>query len=706
MFYHQKLMLSFIEEDNPERIYFHALPLLTDEGACIEDAGREFPDNGFLRIVPDKNERFTFKDRMRSLGKLCLIDLASFPPHTNKIRPNRNYQPEDGENHQFIVYSDAVKALPSEMIYQVVTAEKGQKVDDCLTPLCYLRDGGYIEGPFDPSTGKGHGNISSLPPDSGRLFTVGLPTGEEALFFWPIAQSKDIQETSTVFVASDEADNVSSTTLNSSNAQEKIEEIARSLPPLPNSIKSEKTPLLMAGLNQQIENTSSKGTPLYPAGNKEKTSNKSRSRLSGIVGRFSRDTRLEALGANTSQKARRTVVRTPIDQYKRALDNIWEAPETRNQAIEYLIQLPSAQNLISSAIATTRQSTAVTAFKQQLEELEADRLSLLMQVEKLQNEDKELTTKIFNLLEVKAKEDIKQLHDQQASLREHCLQLQEEESNLLEERNLLIQDLEKLGGLPYLLAPEQAEEKTIDKITNNLLHHMRSSGFVCNKNDATHLLCLLVLFPTLQLSSTNLSDSLTLAHSLSSALGAAECGPLPKGKLPTYLSGGNGVAFALVEESDLKNVPYTRLIISKEFSPVNSSYEWMQWPIVHYSTKGQEMNLLPFEVPVCLQNIYQLFKEKQLQTLPESAVKLLDQLYDYFLSKGTPVPLLLKDRITKYLKFTSVLFSGGIASSLDYVLSSILVPFARFYQITLDEALQNEEPSTFPLTYQWLNTNI
>ena len=115
-----KTVLVFLEEDNIQRAYFRVRPLLSEDGAVDKQALAEFPDEGYLRIVPDKNEQHTFKDRMRTLCGLCVLNLKDLPPDVNKIRTNKNYSPARGENNQFIVYSDAVQAMPQDVFYQVV----------------------------------------------------------------------------------------------------------------------------------------------------------------------------------------------------------------------------------------------------------------------------------------------------------------------------------------------------------------------------------------------------------------------------------------------------------------------------------------------------------------------------------------------------------------------------------------------------------
>ena len=62
-----KLCIGILEEDNPLKSYFRLKPLLLEvEGKYepFEDAGA-YPEDGCIRIVPDKNESSHFKARMR-----------------------------------------------------------------------------------------------------------------------------------------------------------------------------------------------------------------------------------------------------------------------------------------------------------------------------------------------------------------------------------------------------------------------------------------------------------------------------------------------------------------------------------------------------------------------------------------------------------------------------------------------------------------
>ena len=65
------ITLAYVEEDNRQRVIFRVIPLCTREGNVFHGGAEDFPDEGSLRIVPDKREQSTFKERMREAGGLC-----------------------------------------------------------------------------------------------------------------------------------------------------------------------------------------------------------------------------------------------------------------------------------------------------------------------------------------------------------------------------------------------------------------------------------------------------------------------------------------------------------------------------------------------------------------------------------------------------------------------------------------------------------
>lgn len=140
-----KLCVGILEEDNPLRSYFRFKPLLLDEGGSYVpyEEGKLYPDEGCIRIVPDKNESYHFKARMRQMGLFCVVDLRDHPNDNDKIRPNKNYRPEGDEPNACIIYSDVVRAPAPGMIFDLLpaTAAEGPVATPCTSMVLLEKDG-------------------------------------------------------------------------------------------------------------------------------------------------------------------------------------------------------------------------------------------------------------------------------------------------------------------------------------------------------------------------------------------------------------------------------------------------------------------------------------------------------------------------------------------------------------------------------------
>ncbi len=185
-----RMILSYLEEDDERRILFRVRPLLSAQGAVAQEEIEDLEQEGYLRIAPDKQEQHTFKDRMRGIGRLCLMDLRDSASAMGKIRPNKNFAPSRGENNRYIIYSDAVKALPADLVYEVVSEDRGTAP---LTQQFFVRSGGRISGPRCVSGAQSCPEAHSLPPDCDRLFLVEMPDGSSRMFYWP-EQTENLQE--------------------------------------------------------------------------------------------------------------------------------------------------------------------------------------------------------------------------------------------------------------------------------------------------------------------------------------------------------------------------------------------------------------------------------------------------------------------------------------------------------------------------------
>ena len=117
-----KLCVGILEEDNPQKAYFRLKPLLIEaDGRYVPYAEPlSYPEDGCIRIVPDKNESYRFKSRMRQMGLFCVVDLRNHPDDNDKIRPNKNYREGSQEKNAFIIYSDVVREPADDAILEIL----------------------------------------------------------------------------------------------------------------------------------------------------------------------------------------------------------------------------------------------------------------------------------------------------------------------------------------------------------------------------------------------------------------------------------------------------------------------------------------------------------------------------------------------------------------------------------------------------------
>lgn len=130
-----KLSIGILEEDNPQKSYFRLKPLLIQEGGRFAafDGAEAYPKDGCIRIVPDKNESGHFKARMRRIGLYVVVDLRDHPGEHDKIRANKNYGGDGGERNAYIIYSDVVREpAPGELF--ALLSMRPEEADGALLP--------------------------------------------------------------------------------------------------------------------------------------------------------------------------------------------------------------------------------------------------------------------------------------------------------------------------------------------------------------------------------------------------------------------------------------------------------------------------------------------------------------------------------------------------------------------------------------------
>ena len=639
-----RIVLSFLEEDNIQRAYFRIRPLLMQQGPLSQQDIDALPDEGYLRIVPDKNEQHTFKDRMRELGSLCVLDLKHIPPEAIKIRSNKNYAPQRGEKNQYIVYSDAVQAVPQQLVYEVISAEVGdkEKLSHAGTAMCYVRSGGNIYGPVSRATGIAQEDAAQLAPDSPGIFAITMPDGAEKLFYWP-----------------------------------EKEEAVKAAPAVK---EMEQKPEIK---EEPAEERKLNGVPLYQTTARRQVAQRAHNPLMDVVDQQMRAGRIEAPGAVLAGGAVARQVENPMEAYKRALGALWPVQEMQRQAVEHLLSMTGVQHILDQKLAGRGTDAVTHAMNSQIQDLEAERLSIIMQLERGKKNLAELRAEALGALTHDEQEKLNRIRRDIDAAREDVERINAARAQLIDERDALVAEMKAVAADALHLTPAiggRVELKTLcERVQKCLLH----AGIDCKWDDAVHLLTLLCICEgQLEISAPTAADSLDAAQALSCALGAAYAYD-EDGFTPVRVHAGGDV-FALVASHFARaaKAPYQRLLVDNGMDQERAQvYKTAPWPVAHLAARSDwAEHPLPVCTPLSAEALHEsVFRDKI--DPPKAALKLMEDMAGALAQAGAPLAYKTRRRMFAYLSAASVHMEGGAATAIDYAVCAFVLPHVKAHGV-------------------------
>ncbi len=595
------ITLAYVEEDNRQRVIFRVVPLCTREGCVFHGGAEEFPDEGSLRVVPDKREQSTFKERMRAIGNLCAIQLLSEGKELMKVRQNRNYAPEQGERNQLAIYSDVICEFTEEGCFEVV--EQGADTSAVLTNRVLVHKNKMLYGPIEKENATTIDGLKPFGNDRFLLHTVETPALGRHLIYWdPEATLNWRQRRNSLrrreHGVSDEAgESVAVKPENVKTAEEKTqkerkvdpvtrraeraEEILRmeeqkekkaekaetasaTSPAAQGAAKEAETPLPIGAkldildnalpFEQQISRLAQplseganrltddvpvaeeeapqtvahfSGTPLNKVGGKiTRTKNKPDS-MHHVVEQQIRRQRDEVMGTEMGSGTY-ALIENPIETLRDCVEYIWQNADMRRQALEVLMENETFTSDVADALRSGGINLhASAAAEEQLAEIEADRISLLMQLENAKaNEKKFREDAIASLSQKKRdeaerlKREVKQLETTQKKLTEAARVLSE--GSAAQVTDFLAKEISCLSGAGerhVLLSPVLGQSYTQQELSERLRVHMNDSGFGMNEDEATSLLISFALLDAICLRARTLPDAQLFANVLLESFG-------------------------------------------------------------------------------------------------------------------------------------------------------------------------------------------
>ena len=691
----KELVLVYLEEDNIARAYFRVRPLLSISGDAQEEAARLWPDHGCLRIVPDRNEQHTFKDRMREIGPFCVIDLTNVLPEANKIRTNKNYHPDRGEHNQFILYSDTVHTLPDHTFFQVLDgalSDFATLAEQSITPLFFIRSEGVLHGPVRKnSPEQPTADDGSAEP----IYSIACPDGqtrsilcretpveplaqrtEEAL---PIGKPLEILDSSRGF-------------------EETLQDIAQPLSSSANLLRS-------APAAQEAEEPTVKpaapsaplsGTPLYRAPLHTSVP-QPKNKLQEVVNsqwRIARnDPPAEPLPAGAAMNA----VENPVETACNCLRKAWQLPESRAQLVDFLRSLDGMQAHLTPSAAGAGASPLQKVLLSRLQDLEAERLTALVQLDKAKADVEDFRRQTIEKLTEKARADADAAAQTASSLEERIEALKTQLNTLSEQRDNLLRTVDELShqalpealakaltdaaitapvhGMPLRMTSVAGKTADLDELLARIQSVNKQSGVELDRNACVALLLLLALSPRVSLTAPSTAATSTWLKNVVCALGwhsgyavqvSTEQAPLASQKavdgtpqlllstLPTY--------------APMPGV--TRLFLSHAY-PANAAYEMDPWPVY-------PLPIASF-VALCEQPGDPVSAASLSALLDAPALSDADYhtALDPILRAVPPLSGAAETELRRFISAAATLMEGGLPAAIDWALLLWIVPAAH-----------------------------
>ena len=674
MDFNGKAVLVYLEEDNITKAYFRIKPLLSEDGPITAETLSSLPDEGFLRIVPDRNEQHTFKERMRTMCGLCLLDLRNQPPEANKIRTNKNYNPSNGENNQFIVYSDAVKAVEQDLLYQIVSQAEAEKA---VTPFVYIRNGANMQGPVKKDEPAAFENAKQLPPDSQELYSISV-NGQELLFFWP-HQTVKKEETVVEFVeANTEKDeSPAEKTEEAVSALDQIQQINKQCIAQAANLLSSK-PSAEVFQRPAASQQPLTGTKLYSPGQRGNGFRRAHNPLMETVELQRYASKQEAPGAVVNDSTALKDVMNPVDVFKRSLQRVCINAEDSRQAVDIILSCPGMQQCLSAAMSCESKKLAISAMNSQMQEMEAERLMLLMQLDDAKKDMANLKKEALNELSSQDKLALEKAQKEKLAL-DDAIAAQQKALEALNEMRVQAQEtIEKAAtdGNTVLLTRPIGHKTDKEELLKRLENGLKLAGYACDGRDALSLLTAYAISPdALYIYAASNSDAALAAETFAGIWGA----PVSMNKNETNVllaPGGNTPAF--VRNCIRKDC--TSFILKDDPSQgtkLPSEYPFALLPF------AADMQAIPHQVlhsaPVCCCSLNSFLSDSKLNDETVAAIQALRNL-----TPAAPLPIARFRNALRFIASTQNTFKGGVAEAIDRAVCHFILPHYLFSDLQKD----------------------
>lgn len=721
MNYDRSLIFAYLEEDNIQRAYFRVRPLLTMDGDVRQESLALWPNEGGLRIVPDRNEQHTFKTRMRTLGSYCVVDLRGQPAEAGKIRTNKNFRPDRGEVNQYILYSDTVHELPEHTFYQLVEGKAedyAALADKAITPLFYIRQDDTLYGPVSkkipeqPNPAKeAAGILFEIPCPDGvnrcmlciepqKAVEVGEPVCEEVIPEQTVAQEEEATNEAEKAEPAAQEELPIGETLHILDKTQKHEDTLRQLnKPVSETanLLHQKQPQTEPALTMPKENVLLTGTPLVRTPlhmSVQQPKNRTQEVVSNqwSVGKY------ESPAQNLPAGAKLRSVENPVEAACGYLRQAWNATSAHEQLVDCILSLDGIQGQLETKLCAGKSGTMMQrVLQQRLQDLEAERLSALCELDRAQRDVDSYKQELLNTMSSRVSKEICTLEESKSALQNHVNFLKTESNALMLQRDALLSKVNELqkehipeavaklladyqmaapmSGTPLRMHPVSGQNVKVDVLIDRLMQVCATADISIDRNCAIVLLVLLAVSPRIGVSCATIASASTLMKNVACSLGwgdsyaqqyAAEQQPLvgmrPVDSTPAVLT------TSLLNYTVRDGI--TKIMLNRHVNGLvrNAAYDVSQWPIIM---------LPPIAYVEEMEQLGEPVSEASIKTIAEKAFvtdKELDAVLMPVLKATAPLSGTARKEMYRFVSVCAGLLEGGLPVAVDWAILLWVVP--------------------------------
>lgn len=705
----RELVFCFIEEDNIQRAYFRVRPLLTVSGGVQEEAQRLWPDDGCLRIVPDRNEQHTFKERIRTLGGYCVMNLQGIPADANKIRTNKNYKPDKGESNQFILYSDTVQALPEHTFYEVAegaAADYAALAEKVITPLFYIRDNDTLYGPVSKKQPQ---QPETAKEASGTLYPLTCPDGSQHVMLCidqqpdpkpdpkpaPIIEAKSETKTET----NEEPLPIGKPLQildQSKDFEETLQTLDQPLSAGANLLHAESR--LEETITPPADNRPLSGTPLMRT-TMHTSQPQPKNKLQEVVSAQWRVARNEPHTAPLPAGATMRQVENPVEVACSGMRAAWQVDEARDQLTDFLLSLDGMRAKLEPRMTQGPGSTPLyETLKSRLDDMEAERLAALLELDKAKADLDAYRRSVLDGMSEKAKAKVTQLEELKAQHETAVEDLRKQQNALIAQRDELIRRVDELqrlqlpqalaqamadaqisapvAGTPLRLSPITGENIPVNELVRRLNDTFAASGLNVQRNQIIALMGVLCACSRIGITTFTSASAATLVGNIVRRLGwssgyAHQVTPEQKPVLGSFPADDTPAVLltSLAAYAPLEGICKVFLARSAMNMTRNTAYEANPWPIfplaaLPFIPQLAEGTLSPVSIAS-----FRALSDAQSVSLEETRAVLGD-----IMKHTAPLSGAAMEELRRFLSACTPLMEGGLAAAMDWAILLWIIP--------------------------------